>query len=83
MEESSLIVKGVYSRDHRVKLFKPLVLPKPRKVEPVRQIEEESPVAPNMSPQVVSPDSLDREEEVDFPELSQCEPTSWMNTVRS
>lgn len=26
---------------------------------------------------------LDREEEVDFPELSQCEPTSWMNTVRS
>lgn len=26
---------------------------------------------------------IDREEEVDFPELSQCEPTSWMNTVRS
>lgn len=26
---------------------------------------------------------VDREEEVDFPELSQCEPTSWMNTVRS
>lgn len=63
MEESSLIVKGVYSRDHRVKLFKPLVLPEPRKVKPAEQIKEETSAPSNTPPQVVSPDSLDREEE--------------------
>lgn len=71
MEESSLIVKSACARDHRMKLFKPLVLPAP-------QNTKKEVIAPNPDteehystpPMVVSPDSLDREEkELDLSNL--------------
>ena len=69
MEESGLIIKTTYSRDRRIKLFKPLVLPEPPKAEAEATMPEIIAEEPKKEPpMVVSPDSLDREEEE--PDLS-------------
>lgn len=67
MEESSLIIKGVYSRDHRVKIFKPISLPGRSKVMDEAHTEEDQTYF-NTPSQVVSPDRLDREEEEPDPD---------------